>query len=437
MENRLQVGVDVGKNQLDLAVLAPSGQVLTKHRRFPNSLTGYAHLRDWLITTLQAQALAGLDVAAEATSYYWLPLFSQLAQDRLLTEFQPRLLLLNPSWVKWFKKGLSPVDKSDQADPYYIAERLRSLPGKTWWQWDPHWLTLRVLTRLHHHLAHSLTREKNHYQLFLFVAHSAYAQTPPFSDPFGVTSQTLLSQPDLLVELGRLPLPDLAQRLSEVSHHHLPDPLQTAARLQQALQTSYPLPLDLEPPVQFALQSLAEVIAGLQTQLAQLDASIQQCVSSDYPEVGWLQSIRGIGLILAASLAAEIGGIQRFCTPPHWDTQQQVERARTLREVEDAVAKFAGLWWPRAASGDFEAEDRRLSKRGNAYLRYALIEAADHLRQTIPSYTRYYARKYDEVHKHRHQRALVLTARKAVGLMVGLLHRQEAYRPEEDALHPA
>jgi hypothetical protein len=437
MENRLQVGIDVGKNQLDLALLAPSGQVLTKHRRFPHSLTGYTQLRDWLITTLQAQAFPGLDLAAEATSYYWLPLFSQLAQDPLLTGFQPRLWLVNPSWVKWFKKSLSPDHKSDQADPYYIAERLRSLPDKTWWQWDPHWLALRILTRLHHHLAHSLTREKSHYQLFLFLAHSSFTQSPPFSDPFGVTAQTLLSQPDLLVELSGLPLPDLAQRLIEVSHHHLPDPLQSATRLQQALHTSYPLPVELEPSVQCVLHSLAAVIQTLQTQLAQLDEHIQHCLSSDYPEVGWLQTIPGVGLTLAASIAAEIGGLPRFGTPLHWDPHRQMERARTLREVEDAVAKFAGLWWPQAASGDFEAEDRRLSKRGNAYLRYALIEAGDHLRQTIPSYTRYYARKYAEVPKHRHQRALTLTGRKAVGLIVGLLHRQESYRPEEDPGHSA
>jgi transposase len=216
-----------------------------------------------------------------------------------------------------------------------------------------------------------------------------------------------------------------------LSQHHLPDPLQTATRLQQALQTSYPLPVELEPPVQQALLSLSAVIDTLQAQLQQVDDQIQQMAPA-YPEMGRLQSIPGVGLILAASIAAEIGGLQRFYTPLHWDPQRQIDRPRTQREVEDAVAKFTGLWWPRSASGEFEAEDRRLSKRGNAYLRYAVIEAADHMRQLIPSYSRYYQQKYAETRKHPHQRALVLTARKAVGLFVGLLHRQEPYRPEED-----
>jgi hypothetical protein len=51
------------------------------------------------------------------------------------------------------------------------------------------------------------------------------------------------------------------------------------------------------------------------------------------------------------------------------------------------------------------------------------------MRQCIPEYADFYARKYREASKHKHKRALVLTARKSVGLVVGLLHRHEAYRP--------
>jgi hypothetical protein len=80
-----------------------------------------------------------------------------------------------------------------------------------------------------------------------------------------------------------------------------------------------------------------------------------------------------------------------------------------------------------------------LSKKGNRFLRYYLVEAADKLRQYQPEYQAYYARKYRETKKHQHKRALVLTARKAcpergrrsVGLFVGLLQRNEPYRPQE------
>lgn len=38
-----------------------------------------------------------------------------------------------------------------------------------------------------------------------------------------------------------------------------------------------------------------------------------------------------------------------------------------------------------------------------------------------------YARKHAEPTKHRHKRAPVMTARRSVGLVVGLLHRNEPY----------
>lgn len=428
---RLQVGIDVGKNKLDLAMLAPGGELLEKHRSFANSAAGYAQVRAMLLETLQAKHFKGVDLAAEATSYYWLPVFYQLSQDAGLADFHPRQLLLNAGWVKWFKKSLPADHKSDGADPYYIAERMRSLPNKTWWQFDGRWLALRLQTRLHCHLSHSLVREKSYYQLILFLAYSAYTQVEPFSDVFGRLSQTLLDEDNLLDELSQLPTPDLAERLAQLSTHHLTDPLQTAIRLKQAVQDSFPVPEELDPPLQDALHRLGLVIQSLQEQIRGLDTHIRTLAQDNFPEVAWLQSVPGVGPVFASGIAAEIAGLQRFLSPLKWDNRRKAYRQRTQREVEDALAKFAGLWWPQFASGAFSAEERPLSKRGNAYLRYYLIQAADHMRRDLPSYSQYYARKYAEVTKHQHKRALVLTARKAVGLFVGLLHHHETFRPEE------
>jgi len=432
IESRLQVGIDFSKNKADLALLNSAGEVLEMHRSFANSVPGYEQARVLLLETLGSQAFQGVDIAAEATSYYWLPLYMQLSQDVHLAGFQPRLLLLNAGWVRWFKKSMPADHKSDYRDPYYIAERMRSLPHKNWWSFDAHWLGLRLRTRLRFHLTKSLVREKNHYQLFLFLAHSAYTQVKPFSTPFGQLSQTLLNQPDLLEELQQLPDSALAARLAELGGGSLPDPEQAAVRLKQALANSFPLPETLEPALREALHGLSCVIQTIQEQIQHLDAQIHHIAQSGYPEVAWLQSVPGVGPVFASGIAAEIAGLQRFTTPLKWDKRSKSYRPRTLRDVEDAVAKFAGLWWPQYASGQFSAEERPLSKHGNAYLRYYLIQAADHMRQLIPSYARFYARKYAQVTKHQHKRALVLTGRKAVGLFVGLLHRQEVYRPEED-----
>ncbi|PUU88432.1 MAG: transposase, IS111A/IS1328/IS1533 [Halanaerobium sp.] len=58
-----------------------------------------------------------------------------------------------------------------------------------------------------------------------------------------------------------------------------------------------------------------------------------------------------------------------------------------------------------------------------------IIEAANSLRVHNDSYKSYYYKKYNEVPKHKHKRALVLTARKFVRLVFALLSKGEIYQP--------
>ncbi|MBU0491164.1 MAG: hypothetical protein KKA73_14695 [Chloroflexi bacterium] len=51
------------------------------------------------------------------------------------------------------------------------------------------------------------------------------------------------------------------------------------------------------------------------------------------------------------------------------------------------------------------------------------------MRRCDAEYTAYYNRKHDEVRKHQHKRALVLTARKLVRLVVRLLTTNQVYQP--------
>lgn len=430
---RIKVGIDVGRSKVDFVILHPEGQRLEKNSSFNNSPEGIEQAKQLLIKTMEKHNFSGVDIAAEATGFYWLPLFIQLQQDAELARYAPRLTLLNAAWVKWYKKGFPPDHKSDQVDPFYIADRLRTMVNHTWWYYDAHWLNLRFYTRLRFHLSQSLIREKNHYHLFLFLAHSAYSQkrTKPFTDTFSRINEMLLHSPGLLDHLQDIEADDLAIQLHELSRHRLNDPMQSAKKLHHALQESFLPPKEIEPAIQTALDSLITVIRHLESQIKIVEKNIAVVVEKDYPEVSWLHSIPGIGATFASGIAAEIGDLRRFSDRLRWDNNRNCYRRRSTREVEDAVAKFAGLWWPKNASGDFSAEETPLSKRGNAYLRYFILQAADRMRLYIPSYSAYYSKKYIQATKHHHKRALVLTGRKAVGLIVGLLHHHEFYRPEE------
>ena len=429
MTNRLQVGIDFSQKKADFCLLFPDGRPLEAHIAFANSSSGYDSAKQLLLEALDAYAFDGLDVSGEATGHLWLPFFLQLAADPDLAPRNLDLFLLNPRWVKWFKKCFAEDHKSDAKDAFYIAERTRTSRPESPWT-PPECLALRFYTRLRFHIVQNLAREKCYFSAFLFLKASAYRRVAPFSNVFGVTSGLVLTQQPALDELAALPIDELGAHLYELSGHHLPDPLENARKLQHAAAESFALDAALALPVHRILELTLAHIRFLETQLQQVEQWIA-AEQASHPAIAQLATIPGIGPVFSSGIGAEIGGVQRFLRPLKWDARRKVYRARNLRDAEDAVAKIAGLWWPRASSGDFEAQDRRLAKSGNRYLRYYLIQAANLMRQKIPEYQVYYTRKYQESSKHHHKRALVLTARKSVGLFVGLLHRNEPYRSEE------
>jgi transposase len=430
MTSRLQLGIDFSTKSADVCLLDGAGQRLVSHQRFSNSVPGYQSLKQLLLETLSAQAGSRLAISGEATGMYWLPFFLQLARDPELTAHGTQLYLLNPRWVAWYKKCFAPRDKSDVQDAYYIADHQRLHPATHSWEPDLATLALRTYTRFRFHLVQDLAREKSFYCAYLFLKANAYQRLQPFSDVFGATSRLVLGQAVSLDDLAALPVHDLAAKLTAMSPGYLRDPLRNATRLQRVARESFPLPEVLALPVQRILAATLELIQALEVRIREVEGWISAELAA-FPSIRQLATIPGIGPACSAGIGAEILPLDRFFTAPKWDARRRRYRPRNLRDVEDAVAKLAGLWWPRAQSGDFEAEERHMSKAGNAYLRYYLIQGADQLRKYEPHYRRYYQRKYRETLRFKHKRALVLTARKSVGLCVGLLHRNEPYRSPE------
>ena len=109
---------------------------------------------------------------------------------------------------------------------------------------------------------------------------------------------------------------------------------------------------------------------------------------------------------------SEIVDIQRFAEHKH-------------------LAQYCGLTWEKRSSGNFVSQNTRLTKVGSKYLRYYFVMGANTLRRFNLEYKAFYWRKYSEVSKYRHKRALVLTARKLVRLVHALLTKNVPYvRPQ-------
>jgi transposase len=177
----------------------------------------------------------------------------------------------------------------------------------------------------------------------------------------------------------------------------------------------------LAEAINIMLAQLHAPITVLQQQLAMLDQQIE-ILAQTLPGYAHLVSKPGIGPVYAAGLLAEIQDVQRFMT----DHQG---RPCPIHQGQGALARFAGLWWPRHQSRDVKAVNCRLAKTGNRYLRYYLVEAANSVRLKLPDDRAFYQRTSLEAVRYHHRRALVLTARKLARLVFSLRLNDRTYQP--------
>ena len=105
-------------------------------------------------------------------------------------------------------------------------------------------------------------------------------------------------------------------------------------------------------PLNISLASSFNCIHAYQKEIKLIEQAIEKCINGMNPNaLIILRSIPGIGPVWASGILSEIGDITAF-------------------HSSDALAKYAGLYWPKGDSGDFTSEDNQMSKAGNPYLRY-------------------------------------------------------------------
>lgn len=197
--------------------------------------------------------------------------------------------------------------------------------------------------------------------------------------------------------------------LADKSRNRIKDISKTVDLLRKAARDSYRLDKALYEPLSVSIASSFNCIETFKKEIKAINAAIKREIKRLNPNAFIiLQSIDGIGPVFAGSIVAEIGDISAFTS-------------------SDALAKYAGLFWKSNQSGGFNGEDTPMTKAGNRYLRYYLGEAANSMRKHNVEYGAYYRKKYNEVPKHQHKRALARTSRKFVRLVYGLLARNQLY----------
>ena len=165
-----------------------------------------------------------------------------------------------------------------------------------------------------------------------------------------------------------------------------------------------------EQQLSFAKQEVIAIyldrLSNMQEAIKALDKSIKQR-SSSIPEVSLLQTIPGIGTTTAFLLASEIGTITRFPNAKKF-------------------ASYFGLV-PRLSQSGNHAYYGRITKLGNPYVRWSLVQASHRLVRSDKIYKKF----VDKIsYRHGKKKAIVALARKLSTIVYAVLKEERTYQKE-------
>jgi transposase len=411
----LFVGIDVSSRENVVCAIDYEAQKLLRfsvQNNHPGAVEMAEKLKEFLAGNPDVNKLV---VALESTSFYGIHIANYLSSCELLMPFDTHVYCVNPKMIANYKKSYIDLGKNDAIDAFVIADfarvgRINTAPWR-----GSQFLALQRLTRHRLHIAGCLTREKTYMLSNIFLKFSEFSilddDQQPFSNNYGTTAASILTDFLSTEDIATMPIEALIEHICKKGKNRFVNPEHTASLLQQAARNSYRLDKCLYEPLTISIASSFNLITAYESELKAINKAIEKTLKGLDPNAYQsLLSIPGIGPVYAAGIIAEIGSIDAF-------------------KSQEALAKYAGLVWRENQSGNFRADDTSLSKAGNAYLRYYLIEAASHVKNHVAEYAAFYHKKYDEVKTHQHKRALALTARKLVRLIFGLLANHQLYSP--------
>lgn len=380
-------GIDVAKHKHAVSLLDEKGQAVKAVFGISNTRLGF----DQLLETLQEQP-GPIHVGLEATGHYWLVLY-----DELTRKGYP-VTVLNPLQVAAYRKTGIRKLKSDASDAVWIADYIRVANLGPTTPDLPVLLQLRELSRFRFRLSEQIGDIKRKLLTILDRVFPEYERL--FSSVFLQASRRVLQEAVSAHEFAEFDLQELAALLSEASRGRFGQ--EKAEMLQQQARQSVGVAF-LADAARMEMGCLLAQIHLLEEQRSQIDQAIAELMQQ-IPQ--HITSIPGIGPVTGAAILAEIGDIHRF-------------------ESLDKLVAYAGIDATVYQTGQFEASQAHMSKRGSPYLRQALWLAAIAAILHDPSLKAYYQKKRDEG-KH-HGTAVGAVCHKLLARIFVILREQRPY----------
>jgi len=347
-EKTLVIGVDIAKETHYARAFNYRGQEIhdgyRKVLRFKNDAGGFADLSDWISTLKDSYEMEQVFVAMEPTGHYWFNLRQYCKTNDL------KVVLVNPHHVKKTKEldDNSPT-KNDRKDPKTIA--MLVIAGRYAEPYIPEgvYADLREIMKAYERINTGLITAKNRITGWLDEYFPEFTEV--FCDIEGKTAMLTLRGfplPAKIIELGAENV--LAEWKKEVKRGV---GIKRAKELVDAAQGS----VGCVEGTMSAAMSLEMLLDEYDMYNKQYDRTVETITDllKRIPYASKIVKIKGIGIITAAGIIAEIGDISRF------DDAKQVIKYAGLNLVENSSGKHKGK--------------TRISKRGRRQLRSALFRA--------------------------------------------------------------
>lgn len=410
----LFIGIDIGSRINVVSAIDFNQEFFIRMKSIPNAQGGAEILEDMIADVLEKNhQFRYVIIGLESTGFYGVHIANYLSTCEKLAPFSTHVYCLNPKEVANYKASFNSLDKNDGIDSFVIADfaRVGRITIKPWR--GSQYLALQRLTRHRLHISECIAREKTYLLNNVFLKFSEFAmlknEEHPFSNKYGATAEAILTEFMTNEDLINSSTEELIEFINTKSRGRISDPAETVTLLQTAARNSYRLDKCLYEPLTVSISSSFNCISAFEKELKAIDDAILRTVNGLNPvEYQVLNSIPGIGKVYSAGILAEMGSVKCF-------------------KNNDALAKYCGIVWKENQSGNFKAENTPMSKAGNRYLRYYIIEATNSVIRHCPEFHAFYSKKYAEVTTHQHKRALALTSRKFLRMLFGLLDKSQLY----------
>lgn len=324
-DETLIVGIDIAKEFHVARAQDIRGIEFGKSIKFNNSLSGYLEFESWINEIKVAEHKNQVIIGMEPTGHYWLNI------ARYLKAKGYTVVTVNPMHVKKIKELDDNLQtKTDKKDAKIIAQLVKDARYSTPNLLEGEYEELRNAKNLRQVVVKDLNRTKNQIHNWLDRYFPEYKEA--YASWESKSFIKIIKKYIFPSEIERIPPSEIYEMLPSKMRRGVG--LRKIERLVTASKNS----IGIREGLSFAkleIKYLLEKYEGFLQQIEEIDSYVTD-VCSGLDETSKITQIKGIGIVTASGIVAELGDIRKYKSP------KQMIKMAGLSLVEDSSGKVKG-----------------------------------------------------------------------------------------------